>query len=43
MGSVFDIVDILRKGLMRQGRDVHFLGANVAANVVWLHKLMRDS
>jgi len=37
MGSVFDVVDVLRKGLMRQGRDVHFLGANVAANVVRFH------
>jgi hypothetical protein len=43
MGSVLDVVYVLGKGFVGQGRDVHFLGPNVAANVVWFHEVMRDS
>jgi hypothetical protein len=38
MRGVFDVGNILGKRFVRQGRDVHFLGANVAANVVWFHE-----
>jgi hypothetical protein len=38
MRSVFDVGNILGKRFVRQGRDVHFLGANVAANVIRFHK-----
>jgi len=43
MGSVLDVVYVFGKGFVGQGRDVHFLGPNVAANVVWFHEVMRDS
>jgi hypothetical protein len=38
MGSVLDVGYVLGKGFVGQGRDVHFLGPNVAANVVWFHE-----
>jgi hypothetical protein len=37
MGSVLDIGYVFGKGFVGQRRDVHFLGPNVAANVVWFH------
>jgi hypothetical protein len=37
MGSVVDVGNVFGKCFVRQGRDVHFLGPNVAANVVWFH------
>ena len=37
MGSVLDIGDVFGKCFVGEGRDVHFLGPNVAANVVWFH------
>jgi hypothetical protein len=43
MGSVLDVIYVLGKGFVGQGRDVHLLGPDVAANVVWFHEVMRDS
>jgi hypothetical protein len=43
MGSVLDIGNVFGKGFVCQGGDVHFLGPNVAANMVWFHEVMRDS
>jgi hypothetical protein len=37
MGSVLDIGNVFGKGFVGQGRDVHFLGPNVSANVIWFH------
>jgi hypothetical protein len=37
MRSVLDVGYVFGKGFVGQGRDVHFLGPNVAANVVWFH------
>jgi hypothetical protein len=37
MGSVFDVGDVFGKSFVGQRRNVHFLGPNVAANVVWFH------
>jgi len=37
MGGVLDIGYVFGKGFVRQGRYVHFLGANVAANVIGFH------
>jgi hypothetical protein len=38
MGSVLDVGDVFGKSFVGQGRDVHFLGPNVAADVVWFHE-----
>jgi hypothetical protein len=37
MGSVLDVGYVFGKSFVGQGRDVHFLGPNVAANMVWFH------
>jgi hypothetical protein len=37
MGSVLNVSDVFGIGFVGQGRDVHFLGANVAANVIRFH------
>ena len=38
MGSVLDVGDVFGKGFVGERRDVHFLGPNVAADVVWFHE-----
>jgi len=38
MGSVLNIGNVFGKGFVRQCRDVHFLGPDVSANVVWFHE-----
>jgi hypothetical protein len=38
MGSVLDIVYVFGKSFVGERRDVHFLGANVAANVIRFHR-----
>ena len=46
MRSMLDIRDVFGKGFVRKGWNVHFLGANVTANVVWLHRnegVIRDA
>jgi hypothetical protein len=42
MGSVLDVGYVLGISFVRQSRDVHFLGANVAANVIRFHRKWRD-
>jgi hypothetical protein len=37
MRGVPDVGDIFGKGFVSERRDVHFLGPNVAADVVWFH------
>jgi hypothetical protein len=37
MGSVLDVGNVFGKSFVGERRDVHLLGANVAANVVWFH------
>jgi hypothetical protein len=38
MRSVLDVGNVFGKGFVREGRDVHLLGPNVAADVVWFHE-----
>jgi hypothetical protein len=38
MWSVFDVGDVFGEGFVGEGRDVHFLRTNVAANVIWFHE-----
>jgi len=37
MRGMLDIGNVFGKGFVSQGRDVHFLGPDVSANVVWFH------
>src|SRR5580765_661510 len=37
MGSVLDVGFVFGKCFVGQGRDVHFLRPNMAANVIWFH------
>jgi hypothetical protein len=38
MRGVLDIGYVFGKSFVGQGRNVHFLGPNVAADVVWFHE-----
>jgi len=37
MGSMLDVENIFWESFVGEGRDVHFLGPNVLANVIGLH------